>query len=73
MMIIIDVLGDAEESSVIDDNEASGPVGIYPDATKIPQLQIVELSRDDRPHVITPAQALGPIGSVNNDRGSSIN
>lgn len=72
-MIIIDVLGDAEESSVIDDNEASGPVRIYLDITRIPQLQIVELSRDDRPHVITPAQALRPIGSVNNDRGSSIN
>ena len=72
-MIIIDVLGDAEESSVIDDNEASGPVRIYPDIAKIPQLQIVELSRDDRPHVITPTQTLGPIRRIYDSRGRSIN
>jgi hypothetical protein len=72
-MIIIDVLGDAEESSTVDEREASDPIENYFDIMKIPQLQIVELSRDDRPHIVTPAQTFRSVRGIYNRRGGSVN
>lgn len=72
-MIIIDVLGDAEESSTIDKNKTVESKNEFFDITKIPQLQIIELSRNDRPHVITPTQALCSISGIYNCGRRSVN